>query len=98
MMKTRLTEEQKKEFALAGRRTWEVIGFDVLQAVAEDQKKNVNYVSMKRAEVIEVVLDADHMLAYGRLKDPILLEFLKNGEYTEKIKLLKSAFSDREGM
>lgn len=93
-----LTEEQKKEFAMAGRRTWEAIGYDVLQAVAEDQKKNVNYVNLPRADVIEIVLDADHMKMYGRLKDPILLQFLEHGDYKEKIALLKSAFATREGM
>ena len=93
-----LTPEQRKAFQEAARRTWQAIGFDVLQAVAESEGKDVNRVSMKRDEVIEVVLDADHMTTNGGLRDPDLVEFYHYGNYVDKIRLLKPVFYATEGM
>jgi len=95
-----LTVEQRKEFKDAARRTWQSIGFDVLNAVAAAEGMDVNRVSMKRAEVIEVVLDADNMITnWGLVNlELALLEFCRHGNYEDKIRLLNSVFCSTEGM
>jgi hypothetical protein len=64
-----LTLEQLKEFHEAVNRTYHAIGYDLQEARGGGD--------MKRAEFIEVVLDADHVLAYGELS-PELKEWYSN--------------------
>ena len=49
----KLTPEGLKELRRAAQQTWKYIGYDILQANGEQD--------IPRAEVIEVVLDADHI-------------------------------------
>lgn len=85
-----LTEEQIKEFQNAAHATWEYIGYDCLQCLAESEEKNINRVTMKKDEVIETVLDADYMMPY--LKDPVLKDFYRNGDYDQMKEILKPSF------
>jgi len=102
-----LTPEQRKEFQRAARRTWQAIGSDILHSVADSEGKDVNRVTMKRAEVIEVVLDADHLTTHGgtmggldwKRTDPLLYEFYHNGNHRDQERLLREVFSPGgEGM
>ena len=56
-----LTEAEKKIIFYAAQTLWDNIGYDVLNAVAEDKGKNINTVTIPRAEVIELVLDAERL-------------------------------------
>lgn len=56
-----LTPSDVTTIVHAGYQTWCYIGGDVLQAVADDKGKSVDAVTVSRAEVIELVLDADRI-------------------------------------
>jgi len=43
------------------RKVWQDIGFDCLQALADDKGANINHISIPRDEVIELVLDATRL-------------------------------------
>lgn len=58
-----LTLEQLKEYHDAVNRTYHAIGHDLAEARGGG--------SMKRAEFVEVVLDADHILSYGQLSQEL---------------------------
>jgi len=88
--KFNLTEEQKKEFQRAAHATWQNIAYDLLQCTAEAEEKDINKITIKKDEVIECVLDADYMMPY--LKDPVLKDFYRNGDYDQKIGILKESF------
>ena len=51
-------DEEKRALQDAARAVWEEVAYDLLQAVAEEQGKDINRVTVSRAEVIEVALDA----------------------------------------
>jgi hypothetical protein len=87
-----LTEEQKKEFQKAAQATWQTIAYDTLQCIAESEGKDINRVVMKKDEVIETVLDADYILTYGGIKDPVVKDFYSNGDYNQMIEILKEDF------
>lgn len=55
-------DELTKRVCHAAQTTWQTIGGDVLDAACEGNESG----SIPRAHVIEVVLDADYMLTYGR--------------------------------
>ena len=90
------TDEELKQIHWAMQRTWDVIAPDVLQVEAEMRESIRDAVSMKKAHVIEVVLDADHMEAYGDLKKPeekALYEKFKQLDYKDKIAVAKQTFT-----
>jgi hypothetical protein len=61
-----LTIEQRKIAVRAISDTWNAIGADVLNAVAEEKNlRNRESATMPTEDVIEVVLDADHVKTYG---------------------------------
>jgi hypothetical protein len=91
--KFNLTDGQKKEFQKAALATWDIIAYDTLQCVAESKEKNINQVTMKRSEVIEIVLDADYIMMYGGIKDPVVKDFYKNGDYNQMIDIVKEVFT-----
>jgi len=70
------------------RATWEYIGNDIMQAVQEEGRYDIS-----RDDLIEVVLDADHMMVAARTADEktALVEFNKMA-YKEKIKFAKTVF------
>lgn len=101
------TDEEKKALQRAALAVWEECGYDVLQAVAEDQGKDINAVTVSRAEAIEIALDA------GRPEDRLrasvgaarrakhdaeadllfaLLEKMKTADYDTLIAAVKPAF------
>ena len=90
--KFNLTPEQIKEFQKAAQATWQTIAYDTLQCMAESKEKDINRVAMKKDEVIEVILDADYMLSYGGIKDPVVKDFYKNGDYDQMVEILKESF------
>lgn len=70
MTKTdKFTPEEIKKIHTWMQRTWGTIAEDIFTAVEgfDDPKKEK---TMKRAEVIEVVLDADYMKSYGGINTP----------------------------
>jgi hypothetical protein len=86
----------------AARQVWEEIAYDCLVALAEEQGKHVDAVTMPRAHVIEVALDA------GRVEDLLQRHMLRKWEpsarkdflarleqapYKQLIKLVTPAFS-----
>ena len=106
-LKKLFNEDETKLIQNAVLRTWDEIGYDLLQAVAADKGKDVNAVTISRSEVIEVSLDA------GRPED-VMRSALRNWapaaaldlmtrwnalDYSSKIKLVKPVFTyTRYGM
>lgn len=80
---------------------WDNIGYDLLQCVAESEEKDINKVTIKRDEVIEVVLDAgrleEELKRYIKTSNPVmtqdLLDRWKSASYEQKIAVVKSAFT-----
>lgn len=85
------TDEELKDIHGMMQRTWDVIAPDVLQVEAEMRESHRESVSMKKSHVIEVVLDADHMEAYGGNKE--LYARFKQLDYKDKIKIAKQTFT-----
>lgn len=73
-------------------RVWETIAYDILAAVADggDPEK----ATMTKAEVIEVVLDADYLQMYGQVPADQLKEW-KALSYDRQIELAKTVFTYR---
>ncbi len=64
------SEDQTKRFRYAARRTWDIIGEDIF-AACEEQGEST---TLPRADVVELVLDADHIETNGSLsKEDIAL-------------------------
>ena len=59
------SDEELKTMQSAAYAVWDYIGADCLNAVADEKGKDVNAVTMSRAEVIELSLDA------GRFEDQL---------------------------
>jgi hypothetical protein len=56
-----LTADQFDRFTQGCRRVWQIIGADMMAAL----DANAGLDAMPRADVIELVLDADHLARYG---------------------------------
>jgi hypothetical protein len=56
-----LTDAEKKIIFCKAQGIWDNIGYDVLQAIAEDKRKDINTINVSRATVIELVLDGDRL-------------------------------------
>ena len=56
-----LSKDEFDRFSRACRTTWQVIGGDMIQSLWD----NAGLSEMPRNDVIELVLDADHMRMYG---------------------------------
>lgn len=61
--KMTLNQTEQEAIARAASAVWDEIGYDCLQATAEDLGQNINRVSIPRSQVIEIALDA------GRLEE-----------------------------
>lgn len=94
----------KDEQALLGRfayAVWEECGGDVLTAVAEEKGKDINAVTVSRAEVIEIALDAGRMeerlRAAKKRGDPKvtddLLTRVAAADYDTLIKAVRPSFT-----
>lgn len=75
--------------------TWDTIAPDLLNSIAEEKGKHVYKVNMPKSHVIEVVLDADYMEAYGAWKPEgrELLKRFRQLEYKDMIKVAKQTFT-----
>ncbi len=78
-----LSEAQVKAVQVAARATWDAIGYDCLEANGEK--------TMLRAQVVELIIDADHLSTYGNhgsaretgpLADPAVVAFVRNQPWT----------------
>jgi len=76
-MEVRSMEDRIGRMAL---RTWDIIGHDVLQVVP----------MMSKAEVVEVVCDADHMKMYG--DDPQAYDHWRSLTFDEQTETVAKAF------
>jgi len=83
------SEELRKIWGHLLRATWEYIGNDIMAAVQEEGRYDIS-----RDDLIEVVLDADHMnvAAKNASEKEALKEFDKLS-YKEKIKFAKTVFT-----
>ena len=61
----KLTTEEEALVLGALSDTWQVIGYDCLQATSDDGGGKIQSTTMSRAHVIEVVLDAGYLEMYG---------------------------------
>lgn len=55
------TEDELKLIHSAAHTVWNDIGYDLLQAVADEKGKHINAVTISRANVVEVVCDASRL-------------------------------------
>ena len=74
----------KERMLRALQRTWQAIGPDVLQCLGEGG-------SLSREEVVETVLDADHVRVYG--DDAEAAEYLYSLPYAEMKEIAREEFS-----
>lgn len=81
-----LSPEIRSRICKALNHTWDVIGYDCLQATLDYGGKD----NMSRNDVIEVVLDADHPTTHGG--DNEAIKILNTLSYNDKIKIAKEAF------
>lgn len=58
---TVFTQAERVVLARHANAVWNEIAYDLLTAVAEEKGKDVNAVTVSRAEVLELVLDADRL-------------------------------------
>lgn len=57
----KLTERDVREISAAAYAVWNDVAYDLLQAVADEKGKDINAVTVSRAVVMEIVLDADRL-------------------------------------
>lgn len=57
-----LTDRDIREIQATAQGVWNDVGYDCLQGIAEMKRKPVEAVTVPRAVVIEIVLDADRLL------------------------------------
>ena len=89
--KVGLTVDQLKSLHRAAQATWQSIAYDILGCAGE-QGGTVK--DIKRAEVIEVVLDANHIDTYGKVYlTPELTEWLRTKALKYGLDWVYSAFA-----
>ena len=93
----KIPDAMRKRIQVMADRTWDVIGYDVLQGVAECDGKNINSINIPRSEVIETVCDADYMLMHGG--DGEAYKFWEKLSYSQQAAVVRKAFPhSRYGM
>lgn len=97
-----LSDLDRRHLHQAANDVWNHIGYDVLQAVAEEERRSVNRVSVSRNDVIELVLDAgrleEELRRHHQLSPELQLWFAQAG-YATHVAELRAAFPyDRYGM
>jgi hypothetical protein len=86
--KVKYDEELTKIWRYLLRATWEYIGNDIMQAVNEEGRSYIH-----RDDLIEVVLDANHMdMAARNASEKEALKEFDKLSYKEKIKFAKTVF------
>lgn len=86
-MTTKIKPDMESRIISAMSNTWQVIGSDCFQAQIDCGEESRD---MKRAEVMEVVADANYMEMYGNDKEAVS-EFRKL-DYKDQNVILKKAF------
>lgn len=84
------TADEQKVIQAAASATWDYIGGDTLQCVADSEEKDVNDVAIPRSHVIEMVLDANRIDDF--IKDKALLEKMERTDYKVLQAIVKPAF------
>jgi hypothetical protein len=79
-----LTPQEIKMIQRVANQTWDGIGSDVLAATGEN--------TMSKKDVIEIVLDADHMLGIGHMDRDLYYKF-QALPYEEKMAIMDKAFT-----
>lgn len=77
-----MTEEMKKRIHAMAKRTWDIIGDDILEGNG--------FRDIPGKEVAEVVCDADYMKTYGN--DPEAYNEWKKLYYTKQTEIIEEAF------
>lgn len=57
----KFTDDERKIIASAAHAVWNEIGYDVLQAVGEENGRGAEAATVSKADVIEMVLDASRL-------------------------------------
>lgn len=87
------SESEQKIVREAALSVWNEIGYDCLQATAEDKGKDIDAVTMKRATVIEVCLDAGRLEENLRwYRQDVILDKLARTSYDTLKKIVRPAF------
>lgn len=97
--KPKLTEEQTKLLHSVAHSIWNYIGYDVFQAIADNDGEDINDVTIPRAHVLELVCDAGRLEDDLERKDAVLADLVSKMDYQYLLKILKPAFAfNRYGM
>lgn len=90
--KTRVsfTPEEKRLIQHAASTVWGECAYDLLQCVADEKGKSINDVSISRAEVIEIALDAGR--AEDLIRDGDLRIKMANASYEQLKRIVRPAF------
>lgn len=94
----KLSEKEKKILFQSANEVWDEIAYDVLQGVAVMENKDIYKVLMRRADVIEIVMDAGRLEEQVRRAGPMeglsqLFPKEWNPESNRKLhRLMKEAF------
>jgi hypothetical protein len=95
------TEDELRDIRWAAQSVWNDIGWDCLQALAEHgfkKPRDIQTVSYRRSEVMEMVIDANRM-DDDLKKTPGLLEKWNGLDYKQMIRIVRPAFPhDRYGL
>lgn len=83
MSEFKVAHEKVKKMCDMLNHVWEVIGGDVLEARKFCNESTV----LTREEVMEIVLDADHIKTYGDKEAVILFDYLNKFERQEVLRL-----------
>lgn len=105
--RVQFSDEEIKIIQQAASATWQEIGGDALQSIAESQGKNPETFTLRRAEVMELALDAnrpDHHITraikdWDETKRADFWKRFRELSYEQLIQIVKPAFPyERYGM
>jgi Mg2+/Co2+ transporter CorB len=88
------TEQELKTIHRVMSHTWDYIGMDMLQSIADSKGIKRERVTVPKADVIEIVLDANYMDEFFRKpEEKQLLKKFRQLSYADKIKVGEQAFT-----
>ena len=89
MTKPKFTKEETKRLRQLAYTTWDYVAGDVLRSLEDDGRR----AEMRRAHVIEIVLDADYMeMAARKEEDRELLKRFRELDYRAMKRMVRPAF------
>ena len=90
------TDDELKTIHSAAQGVWNDIGYDIFQAIAENEEQDINSVSISRSDVLELVCDASRL--EKKLPKDLRARWVAL-DYKAHLRLLKPAFAyTRYGM